>query len=104
MDVRPGGLWHFMMHGPDGTDYENKSIFKEIVKFERIVYEHISYPKQLVTISFEARGEQTLLTWHMLFESAEVFELIVKTHGAAEGLKQNVAKLEVYVKGMTERS
>ena len=21
MDVRPGGVWQFTMHGPDGTDY-----------------------------------------------------------------------------------
>jgi uncharacterized protein YndB with AHSA1/START domain len=24
MDVRPGGVWRFVMHGPDGTDYQNK--------------------------------------------------------------------------------
>ncbi len=23
MDVRVGGVWRFMMHGPDGTDYPN---------------------------------------------------------------------------------
>ena len=24
MDVRPGGVWRFCMHGPDGRDYQNK--------------------------------------------------------------------------------
>src|SRR5207253_3226800 len=24
MDVRPGGVWQFIMHGPDGRDYPNK--------------------------------------------------------------------------------
>src|SRR4051794_34340238 len=24
MDVRPGGTWRFVMHGPDGTDYPNR--------------------------------------------------------------------------------
>src|SRR4051794_29231769 len=38
MDVRTGGTWHHTMHGPDGTDYPNKSIFVEVVKPERIVY------------------------------------------------------------------
>ena len=32
MDVRPGGVWHQTMHGPDGADYPNKSIFVEVVK------------------------------------------------------------------------
>ena len=30
MDVKPGGEWQLVMHGPDGTDYKNRSIFKEV--------------------------------------------------------------------------
>jgi uncharacterized protein YndB with AHSA1/START domain len=44
MEVRPGGNWNLVMHGPDGTDYENESIFREIVPLKKIVYEHVSYP------------------------------------------------------------
>jgi uncharacterized protein YndB with AHSA1/START domain len=40
MDVRSGGVWKHVMHGPDGVDYPNKSVFKEVVKPERIVYSH----------------------------------------------------------------
>src|ERR1700744_510889 len=69
MEVKPGGTWEFVMHGPDGTDYKNKSVFTEIVKEERIVYEHVSSPKHTTTISFTAEGKKTLITWHMLFES-----------------------------------
>lgn len=29
---QPGGLWRFVMHGPHGADYENESVFVEIVK------------------------------------------------------------------------
>jgi uncharacterized protein YndB with AHSA1/START domain len=32
MDMTPGGEWNLTMHGPDGTDYKNKSIFKEICR------------------------------------------------------------------------
>jgi uncharacterized protein YndB with AHSA1/START domain len=97
MEVRPGGEWEFIMHGPDGTDYKNKSIFKEIVKPERLVYEHQSSPKFTATVTFEAQGNKTLLLWKMTFESAEVLEKVVKTFKADEGLKQNVEKLEAYV-------
>ena len=38
MDVRPGGVWRFVMHGPDGVDYQNKIVYIEIVKPERLVY------------------------------------------------------------------
>lgn len=98
MDVRPGGMWDYVMHGPDGTDYKNKTRFVEIVKPERIVFEHISGPKFTATITFKKSGKHTLLTWHMLFETAEEFIRTVKTFKADEGLKQNVERLEVYVK------
>ena len=40
MDFRVGGAWVHTMHGPDGANYPNKSIFKEIVPFERITFSH----------------------------------------------------------------
>lgn len=97
MDMRENGEWNLVMHGPDGTDYRNKSIFKEVVKHKRIVYEHISAPRFLTTIEFEEQGEQTLLHWHMLFNSKEEFIQTVKTFKADEGLKQNIDKLAVYL-------
>src|ERR1700692_2235471 len=40
MELRPGGTWEHVMHGPDGANYPNKSVFKEVVEEERIVYSH----------------------------------------------------------------
>jgi uncharacterized glyoxalase superfamily protein PhnB/uncharacterized protein YndB with AHSA1/START domain len=97
MDVKEGGEWSFTMHGPDATDYKNKSIFKEIIKHKKIVYEHISGPKFLATVEFEPKGNKTSVTWHMLFESREQFIQVVKTFKADEGLKQNIEKLDRYV-------
>jgi uncharacterized protein YndB with AHSA1/START domain len=37
MDVRPGGTWRFIMHGPDGRDYPKEIVYREIVKPERIL-------------------------------------------------------------------
>jgi uncharacterized protein YndB with AHSA1/START domain len=39
-EFRAGGVWRFVMHGPDGRDYENRITFDEIVPPERIVYHH----------------------------------------------------------------
>lgn len=97
MDTKPGGVWDLIMHGPDGTDYKNKSIFREIIPLKKIVYEHISGPKFIATVEFEAQGDKTFLTWSMLFETREQFIQTVKTFKADEGLKQNVEKLAEYL-------
>jgi uncharacterized protein YndB with AHSA1/START domain len=103
MDTRENGEWELVMHGPDGKDYRNKSIFKEIIRHKKIVYEHISAPKFLASISFEAQGEKTLLTWQMLFETKEQFIQVVKTFKADEGLKQNIDKLAIYLDGINHK-
>ncbi|HEU4650394.1 MAG TPA: SRPBCC domain-containing protein [Croceibacterium sp.] len=30
-ELRPGGHWRFTLHGPDGTNYPNENVFREIV-------------------------------------------------------------------------
>ena len=97
MDVTPGGKWNLVMHGPDGKDYKNESVFKEVILHEKIVYEHVSYPKFIATINFHEQGDETAITWHMLFETREQFVNVVKTFKADEGLKQNIEKIEVYL-------
>ena len=99
MDMKPGGEWILTMHSPDGTDYKNKSIFKEVILHKRIVFDHIA-PNFTATIEFKAQGEQTHLTWHMLFETVEQFIQVVKTFKADDGLKQNVDKLNAYLAEM----
>jgi uncharacterized protein YndB with AHSA1/START domain len=103
MEVEPGGEWDLVMHGPDGTDYKNKSVFREIIKHKKIVYEHISSPKFLATIEFESRGNKTFINWHMLFETKEQFIQVVRTFKADEGLKQNIEKLSEYIQEVTNK-
>jgi len=104
MDVVPGGEWDLVMHGPDGTNYKNKSIFKEIILHKKLVYEHITAPKFVATVEFQEQGDQTSISWHMLFETAEEFVQVVKTFKADEGLKQNVEKLDVYLSGLKAKT
>lgn len=71
-DFRPGGEWVFTMRGPDGTDYPNKKVFLEIKEPELIRFEHPDPAHRFVmTMTFAAQGEKTLLTWHMAFEPHE---------------------------------
>ena len=82
MDVRLGGVWKHVMHGPDGTDYPNSSIFKEVVKPERIMFSHGGGKKGgpgahfTATWTFEALGDKTRVTIRMVFDSAADRDLV----------------------------
>lgn len=104
MDVRPGGVWKHVMHGPDGTDYPNSSLFKEVVKPERIVFAHGGGRKGgpgasfVATWTFEApAANQTRVTIHMVFPTAEERELVVREYGAMEGGKQTLNRYAAYL-------
>lgn len=100
MEMRPGGQWELVMHGPDGTDYKNKSVFREIVPFKKIVYDHVSLPRFTATVEFTDLGEQTHIRWQMLFETAEELRQVVKNFKADEGLRQNIEKLDGFLAGL----
>ena len=93
MDVRPGGKWRHIMHGPDGVDYKNESIYLEILPPERLVYQHISAPGHISTVTFEDLGNKTRVSMQMLFETAEVRDTTVKLFNALEGLQQTLQRL-----------
>ncbi|WP_197062613.1 SRPBCC family protein [Muricauda sp. MAR_2010_75] len=96
MDFQDGGEWNFIMHGPDGKNYPNRSVFKEIVPLEKIVYEHFN-PHFITTVLFEANEEETTIDWTVVFDTAEMLQTLIKTHRADEGLKQNLEKLANYL-------
>jgi uncharacterized protein YndB with AHSA1/START domain len=99
MEVKPGGVWRLTMHGPDGAEYPNKSIFKEVVKPERIVFSHGGAKKGgpganfVATWTFDAEGNKTKVTIRMVFDTAAERDLVVKTYGAIEGGQQTLARL-----------
>ena len=97
MDVKPGGEWEFIMHGPDGTDDKNKHIYKEVNRPERLVLEHVTAPRFLMTVTFEAVGDKTLVSIHSLFESAGQLQEVIKVFKADVGMTQNADRMENYV-------
>jgi len=102
MDVRPGGVWRFIMHGPDGVDYPNKIVYVEIVKPERLVYNHfaedVDEPGQFhVTMTFAEQAGRTVLSMQMLFETAAERDRVVKEYGAIEGGEQTLDRLAAYL-------
>ena len=96
MDLKKGGEWKMTMHGPDGTNFPNRSIFLEIIPNKKIVFEHFN-PHFITTVRFEYVDSATRIEWSMLFDSPEMYEIVVKAHKADEGQKQNLEKLEKYI-------
>lgn len=69
-ELRLGGQWRFVMHGPDGKDYPNHSVFGEIDADRLITFEHMPPHHFFMRITLEAQGERkTLLRWQMIFDS-----------------------------------
>ena len=97
---KPGGVWEFVMHGPDGRDYKNKIIFRTIDRPRRIVYSHVSTPPFEATATFVERGGKTEVTMRGVFETAELRERVAKQFGAVEGMQQTMDRLVETVANM----
>jgi uncharacterized protein YndB with AHSA1/START domain len=102
-EFRPGGVWRFVMHGPDGRDYQNRVTFEEIVPPERIVYRHgggddVEPVQFRQTVIFEdLGGGRTRIIWRGDFPSATERDRVIKEYGADKGLVQTMARLADYV-------
>src|SRR3984957_19743945 len=109
MDVRPGGVWKHVMHGPDGVYYPNKSVFKEVVKPARVSFSHGGAKKGGTNARFEATWtfealdvNKTKVTIHMVFPSAAARDTVVKEYGAIEGGKQTLERLAEHLPKMAQ--
>jgi uncharacterized protein YndB with AHSA1/START domain len=99
MDVRVGGTWRQVMHGPDGTDYPNDSVFTEVIACERLAHRLTGGRKgepamQMEKIAtFEEVGNGTRITMRVIFASAEARDRNVREYGSIEGGKQTLERL-----------
>ncbi|TGK83765.1 ATPase [Leptospira montravelensis] len=103
LDFSNGGIWDFIMHGPDGHDYQNKIQFIEISKPHFILYQHlgdgegdedVNFQSRII---FEAAGEGTNLIMEQIFSSKQELERVNEKYGAIEGGKQHVGNLAKYL-------
>ena len=98
MDVRPGGEWRFIMHGPDGRDYPNRISYLEVARPERLVYKHggeveLEPVDFHTTVTFTEVNGKTRVTMRAVFPSAEERDRVAREYGAVEGGQQTLARL-----------
>ncbi len=102
MDVRVGGQWLFTMHGPDGTDYENRVRYTEVRRPEYLAYDHDggdgSDGKYVfkADITFAPEDGKTRVTLRLVSATPEQRAEMAK-FGAIEGGHQTLARLDAYL-------
>jgi uncharacterized protein YndB with AHSA1/START domain len=96
MDLRPRGTWLLAMHGPNGVDYISKSIFVEIDRPNRLIFDHVTPPFRM-TVTFRALGDKTEVTARTVFESAELLAREIAAVGADKGLVETMDSFAEYV-------
>lgn len=93
IDFRPGGVWHYCMKCTDpdqetyGMESWNKSIYKEIVEPEKVVYmDYFSdeegqineaMPAPEVTMEFIDLGQQTKLISRSVYDTEEALQTVL---------------------------
>jgi len=109
-ELKPGGIWHLTMHGPDGIAYVNKTKYLEVVPYSKMVYDHGGEDEQKpmfrVTVLFKEIDGKTHMDMTMALPDAEAAEntrKIVKKHNGnstwdrlAEYLEKRTRKKEVF--------
>ena len=100
-EFRPGGVWDFVMHGPDGIDYPNWIEWREIEPPGRLVFLHgnrADDPGAFVsTVTLVERGGATEVTMRAVFQTKARRDEVVERYHAIEGGKQTLGRLALYV-------
>jgi uncharacterized protein YndB with AHSA1/START domain len=97
-DLRPGGTWRFVMHGPDGVNFPNESVFVEVVPPERVVFNHVSGPRFEMTITFEEHDGKTRVGWRQSFLTVDDYQRVARF--AVPANEQNLDRLAMHVAGV----
>ncbi|MCX5336337.1 MULTISPECIES: SRPBCC family protein [unclassified Streptomyces] len=100
-EFRVGGEWDFVMHGPDGTDYQEWISWTELAPPERIEFLHGESrddPNAFESVlTFEPAGAATRIEMRTVFPTKELRDEAVEKYHAIEGGQQTLSNLAAYV-------
>jgi uncharacterized protein YndB with AHSA1/START domain len=100
-EFRVGGEWDFVMHGPDGTGYQEWISWIEIVPPERIALLHGEVrgdPNAFESVlTFVPHGAATQIEMRTVFPTKELRDETVEKYQAIEGGQQTLSNLAAYV-------
>jgi uncharacterized protein YndB with AHSA1/START domain len=106
-EFRVGGAWDFVMHGPDGTDYQEWIAWTEIVPPERIAMLHGESqgdPNAFESVlTFTVDGAATRVEMRTVFRTQAQRDEAVEKYHAVEGGQQTLGHLAAYVSEMVRK-
>jgi uncharacterized protein (TIGR03086 family) len=103
IDLRVGGTWRYVSHGPDGAVMISHGVYREIERPWRLVSTEIagdvggSDEESVVTMVLDADGDTTRFTSTIRFPSPAVRDLMLRSpmeEGASEGFDRLDALLD----------
>jgi uncharacterized protein YndB with AHSA1/START domain len=97
-EFEPGGRWKFAMHGPDGSHHPNESVFLKLEAPSRLVIQHVSPPRFVLTVTLAAHERGTVVTWNQEFEDSTVAARI--RHIVEPANEQNLDRLQTVLSGV----
>jgi uncharacterized protein YndB with AHSA1/START domain len=105
VDLRPGGIWHYCLRSPEGQNHWARSVYREIVPSEKLVYtstfadEHANpiegVPEHLATVSFVPEDGKTKVAARFQFANAAALKVAVDM-GMVEGMTMTLNYLAEY--------
>lgn len=106
MDVRPGGIWHYCMSGPDGMQSCGKTYYSEVTAPERLIYLDTfvdgngnlieGLPRLNTITQFNETNGKTTITSRTSFEKAEDIDMLVG-FGMEQGTTESWDQLEAHL-------
>jgi uncharacterized protein YndB with AHSA1/START domain len=90
-EFKVGGNWKFVMHGPDGKNYSNKSVFAELEPASRVVIRHECPPYFTLTVQLTEVAGGTHLSWEQAFDDGRTAQAVKSIVGPAN--EQNLDRL-----------
>jgi uncharacterized protein YndB with AHSA1/START domain len=106
VDLRPGGIWHYCLRSPEGQVQCARSVYREVVPPEKLVYtttfadEYANpiegMPEHLTTLIFTEEAGKTKVTARVQFSSAEALKVAIDL-GMPHGMRMTWDYLIEYV-------
>lgn len=94
-DFRPGGRWLLTMHGPDGKDYPNESLFTRIEHARLFEIEHLNGHHFMLTLELVPKDGGTEVQWRQTFDTVDHYRPLADFVAAANA--QNLERLAAEV-------
>lgn len=102
IDLREGGAFRYVWHGPEGASMTMRGVYREIILCERIVavakFEHGHPGEETSTVTFVEHARRTTVTNVVLYDSRDVRDAMLRSrmeHGIGAGYDRLAQVLKV---------